>query len=711
MCKLDNRSRSPRWALAVAASLVVANLFLHKSISDVCDALFARIGRGPYERLMLLGIAALSAGGGLVLLRGHASALRRWRPAAALLVLAAATVWAQHWLLVSNVELIHFPQFGLLAALLLVAGLPPQAAWVGATLAGVIDETYQHLVIYAHVAGTYFDYNDVVLNAIGAAWAVVLAGHAGPALEAAWLRRWLRAALAALCVALALALWLAPPRVAAIDVFPFWRPALSRAATGLDYHVMSASEGIGALVLLWGLVAVATRSPRARPTPIAISAAMLLAGLCLGCRAYAPPGGRVDPPDRPPAVAIAATAAAPAADPVTKPTVPFIITFWCGPPLAELTDTRAAEIAAAGFNVVGAPCEGAVNSELNHQALDVAGRHGLTLWITDPRIDQTHDLPDEWEALLAGAVADYGGHPALGGYFLVDEPGADRFADLAKVVARLQAIDPGHVPYVNLLPDFATPDGLGTASYRDYVEQFVAVVRPPLLSFDYYPFKADTDRATFFDNLSLVRSLAREYGLPFLLIVQAMPHGPYRDPSAAELAWQINHAVAFGAGGISYFAYWTPVNVVDAERWHFRRGLVEAGQPTDHFHDAARLNRDARAYAEQLNGLRSIAVADSAGRFGSPLPIGPIAAIDGGPVTAGFFLGTDALAVVLVNQDYKTEREVTLRLGDGAGKPQAFDVGSGRWHRLRHPTLTLAPGGAHLLRWTRGVVYSPLRQR
>ncbi|MDD1717386.1 MAG: hypothetical protein LUQ45_03955, partial [Methanoregulaceae archaeon] len=43
-----------------------------------------------------------------------------------------------------------------------------------------------------------------------------------------------------------------------------------------------------------------------------------------------------------------------AADKPAAPAPP-IITFWCGPPLAELDDARAAEIAAAGFTVIGPP--------------------------------------------------------------------------------------------------------------------------------------------------------------------------------------------------------------------------------------------------------------------------------------------------------------------------------------------------------------------
>src|SRR5262249_48030942 len=254
------------------AALMIGNLFLHKPISNVCDGLFARLGRGPYERGMLVGIAILSLGGALLLLRGRLSSLLQPRIAMSLVALAAMSIGAQRWLLVSNVELIHLPQFGLLAALLLAAGIRPQSAWIGATAGGVLDETYQWLVIYANVPGTYFDYNDIILNAIGAAWVVVLVG-AGRADDAApAMRRWLRVVLGWRGSASALALWLAPPRLVATDVFPYWRLGLARALTGFDYHVMPASEGLASLLVIWALVAVATRGAGHRPLSAAARA-------------------------------------------------------------------------------------------------------------------------------------------------------------------------------------------------------------------------------------------------------------------------------------------------------------------------------------------------------------------------------------------------------------------------------------------------------
>ncbi len=688
------------WPWLAAAALSVGNLFLHKPISDICDATYARIGRGAYEWSTLLAIAALSAAGALWLVgRRHARALLQPAVIGCLVVLAAATIAAQQFLLVSNIELIHFPQFGLIAALLLASGLGPHGAWIGATLAGVLDEIYQDQVIYAYLH-TPLDYNDIVLNAIGAAWVVVLAGGA----SAAWPggARGKRAAGAAAIGALALALWLAPPRVERQDAFPYWHFRLSHAATGREYHVMAPSEGVAALLGIWGTVAIAARVKRrlAANPPNALALATALLTIVCGCTSA--PDRRAATPNAPNSAERAlmshlANAACPATAGAERD---FILTFWCGPPLPEFTDARAAEIAAAGFNVVGAPCEGAINTRLNRQALDTAARHGLLMWIADDRLSLYRDLDPRWEANLVDAVADYGDHPALDGYFLVDEPGAEKFADLGKVVARLQTEDPRRVPYINLYPDFTPPDVLGTSTYSQHVTQFMALVRPPLLSFDYYPFKNDLDRTTFFDNLTVIRDTAQKYRVPFLLIVQAMPHGQYRNPTEAEIAWQVNHGLAFGARGISYFAYWTPVNVLYAERWQFRDGLIENGAPTAHFAEVSRINASTRAIAGQLDGLCSIAVADSARHFGVNLPFGPLDGIDGGPVTAGFFSGKGALFTLLVNQDYTRARAITLRVRPNIAPPEVFAPDSGRWQRLDGGEVELEAGGAKLLRWT-----------
>ena len=229
-----------------AAVLLAADLFLHKPISDICDAWVVRYGWATYNRRVFDVIASASIAVALVLL---ARDWRRWlRPSAiaALLALLALTCGAYKLLMVANIELIHFPQYALMTGALLAGGNSLNVAWTAAVAAGVIDEIYQHLVIYAGRPDTYLDFNDMVLNAIAATWVVLLV-WAGRRPKPTALARSLRPAWrpAILLVGALLALlWLFPPT---------FSPFLRRAATGRYYRVLSGAEGLLVTVLLWAV--------------------------------------------------------------------------------------------------------------------------------------------------------------------------------------------------------------------------------------------------------------------------------------------------------------------------------------------------------------------------------------------------------------------------------------------------------------------------
>jgi len=385
---------------------------------------------------------------------------------------------------------------------------------------------------------------------------------------------------------------------------------------------------------------------------------------------------------------------------VTQPASvrPFVLTFWCAPPLGELDDARMAEIANAGFTTVGAPCEGGIDEASNRQILALAEQHGLRVWVADHRLYAAAAGAPDAAALAAAVVASYRDAPALDGYVVADEPTTEAFATLAPVVAALQASDPGRLPYINLLPDYVPPKLLGAESYDDYLERFVDVVHPRVLSVDYYPFGKHRDRSTFFANLAAVRATALRHDLPFVWIILAMPHGPYRDPTESELAWQAFHALAFGARGVSYFTYWTPTS---GGEWNHHKGLLDDGQPTAHYFAAQRLNDRLRAFGDALSGWYSLAIADSRGTVAAPLPIGPLAAIDGGDITIGLFGdGSGALTALLVNRDYRAPATATLRLRAGSGLPLELALDTRRWQPAPAGLAwEIEPGGARLLRW------------
>jgi hypothetical protein len=374
---------------------------------------------------------------------------------------------------------------------------------------------------------------------------------------------------------------------------------------------------------------------------------------------------------------------------------PFTITFWCGPPLDELDDRRAAEIAAAGFDVIGPPCEGGYDHDRNLRALDVAARHGLRVWVADHRFGRAALGKPGAGAVAAEAVADYRGHPAVAGYFVADEPTADEFTAVGSLVAAVRAADPDRLAYVNLLPDFVKAPNLKAPTYAEYLERFVSAVRPQLLSYDYYPFGKEKDRSSFFANLAAVADAARRHDVPFMLVALAMPHGPYRDPTEAELAWQVYHALAYGARGVSYFTYWTPPHGREPEN---RNGLIDGGRRTLHYYQVARLNRDLAAFAAELGRLRWRGVADSLGEVAAPLPLGPLDAVDGGSITVGVFDGEGETEALLVNRDYRYGARIGLVTPAETAPPEVFAPDSRSW-AAGDWRLALEPGGARLVRW------------
>lgn len=410
------------------------------------------------------------------------------------------------------------------------------------------------------------------------------------------------------------------------------------------------------------------RSPLRRRT---VCRCALLAVLFAACRsATAPPG------PLPAATELASPAPATPAAAVATVADEFITTFWCGPPLAAFDDARAAEIAAAGFTVVGAPCEGEINPQLNRRALDTAQRHGLRVLISDPRLHAARPLQEGWQVRADRAIATYRGHPALAGFFVVDEPGsATVYADIAALRRRIERGTPGAIAYVNLLPDYVFP---GPDDYREYVEGYLFQTRPRLLSYDYYPFLTEADRPSFLHNMTVIRDLAREYGVPFMLIVQLMPHAEYRDITWPELTWQVYHALVFGARGISYFAYWTPTQVPDNLAYRFRKGIIEGGRATEHYEMVTRLNHEVRAIATALGGYSHISTSDWFTAEDSPAATPAEISVTSGSVLFGTFENPQGQrAYLVVNRDY--HRSARLSLAGTAATARVFSPSVQSW--------------------------------
>jgi hypothetical protein len=275
----------------------------------------------------------------------------------------------------------------------------------------------------------------------------------------------------------------------------------------------------------------------------------------------------------------------------------FPISFWCQP---TNTYENWKTVAECGFTV--APIL-ATSAEEGRKVLDWLQEFGIKGMIVDPRITVT--MPDArgWKDTVQQIVSTYQDHPALWGYYITDEPGLERFANLAKLVKAFQKADPEHIAYINLFPNYASPDQLGTISYQRHVEAYVDTVKPPVLSYDHYALLETGDRPEYFPNLEVIRAAALGAGIPFMNIFLSTPHFNYRDPSAQDLRWEVYTSLAYGAKAIAYFTYVTP----DAE--NYRNGPLSIYEKVTPKYDMIRqLNLEVRKLAPWLLGLNSTGI-------------------------------------------------------------------------------------------------------
>jgi len=380
----------------------------------------------------------------------------------------------------------------------------------------------------------------------------------------------------------------------------------------------------------------------------------------------------------------------------------YPIGFWYGPPPeANTLDTwRIAK--EANFTFCGP--RGGYSVEDNPKMLGFCQQVGLKAMVTDGRISWEMTAGDDWQKTVAEVVADYGAHPALFGYYLQDEPNYRLFAPLGEVSAEFLKQDPKHLPYVNLFPTYASVEQLGTPTYWDHLDCFLRLTKPAVLSYDHYCLMKDgSTRPDYFENLALIREAGLRYDTPPWNIILSLPHFGYRDPTDAEMRWQVYTSLAYGMKGILYFTYWT------ALEWEAQNEIAivdSKGKPGRLYPIVQQLNAEMRTLGKTLLRLRSTGVfhtgevPQGCARLGGDAIVQVPQDL---PLLVGFFRDADgADYAMIVNRDFgaATEFEASFlphvtavhQLSATGGEEEVLPLVD---HKLK---LTLAAGDGRLLR-------------
>ena len=248
---------------------------------------------------------------------------------------------------------------------------------------------------------------------------------------------------------------------------------------------------------------------------------------------------------------------------------------------------------------------------------------GLKGWLIDPGLQTLLDnylfdgvvpTDPQIEEAVEAMVNTYDANPAVFGYFVWDEPGGSWFPKIAKVVAeiRKRSTKPW---YVNLLPTYASAmTQLQSESYDAYVTNFITTVQPQFLSYDHYALMADgTMRTGYWENMNRFYSIARQRDLPVIPIIQSVGQSVwqsvngvdtlvpyYRITSEADLRFQVFTHLAYGAKGMQYFTYFTPV--LDGS---YQGGPIDpSGNKTAAWNAMQNVNRRLKILGPALLGLR-----------------------------------------------------------------------------------------------------------
>ncbi len=214
----------------------------------------------------------------------------------------------------------------------------------------------------------------------------------------------------------------------------------------------------------------------------------------------------------------------------------------------QSTVARYREMQECGFNTNLATFD---NTQQVEQALKVADSLGMKLipycneFFTEPQTNVP--LVDGYTSLMA--------------YLVFDEPYVKDFPTVQERMKNIKKAGGTKPCYINLHPyyNLSLYKDMGLSSYDEYVKESVSAIDMPFISFDHYPIlNGDSIRATWYENLQIIRDESLRTGKPFWAFVLSTPHAVYTEPTVEQMRLQVNVNLAYGAQAIQYYTYWLP---------------------------------------------------------------------------------------------------------------------------------------------------------
>lgn len=338
------------------------------------------------------------------------------------------------------------------------------------------------------------------------------------------------------------------------------------------------------------------------------------------------------------------------------------------------------------------------------ECLDFAAQTGVKLIVECEELYNSDKRADAVKQLMR--------HPALAGYFVMDEPHPSQFANMSEMMADIQHVDQEHLCYANIFPTGGPEfyEALGVKDYEEYIDRYMTEVpQITFLSFDKYPIvDLNGQRAVmeeWYQCLEIVRDRALRSGMDFWSFMLTVPHSSYPQPTINDLRLQAYSNLAYGTQALQCFTYWTPT-VENPELWNYRNApIAEDGTRTETYDLVKSVLDEIQRFSWVFLDNRVTGVY----HMGEPLPLGTrtlkdfpeeiseLSVIRESTACVSFFENHGYHFMMIVNTSIN--QECYLNIGTQSHVRRIHKDGSVRLASDDERTLSFDPGDMLLYMW------------
>jgi len=287
----------------------------------------------------------------------------------------------------------------------------------------------------------------------------------------------------------------------------------------------------------------------------------------------------------------------------------FLISIYGPPPAKLLNDQQYKVIKDAHVDIILNIGPGVNhNKDGNLATLAMAQKNGLKVYTYDGRIG-------EGDAKIKEMVNDFKGHPALGGYYITDEPDTARLASAIELQKKVKALDPLKDAYMNHLPGWAIDDkeNYELSFLPRYIEG-VGKENLNYLAYDNYPYKRKQRlEKTYFNNLEIIRRVGLKYNVKTSSCLQSFGMGfkgvvELRRPNADEIRMNVYSNLAYGVKNAVWYTYYTQDNLNPEVMTMYKSVIDSVGLKTDMYAPFQKMNGEMKQLGKTLINLDAIEV-------------------------------------------------------------------------------------------------------